>query len=349
MLIKQITNNNFKDEWNKFVIQHSSPSAFLQSWQWGDFKNKNNNLLRFVIEENNKIVALAQFFKIALPGKKFYLNCPYGPILNSKIKNQNSKVFNLIISEIKKIAKQEKIVFFRIAPPYTKNYELHLPTGKAGITNYGLRIPKILRNLKEPASTLILDLKHSTEDLLKNMHHKTRYNIRLAQRKNVQIKTISNIDEFYNLIQQTARRDKINIFSKNYYKKLLLNPCSLLLIAYYKKQPLSAIILYNFGNTATYLYGASANQKRNLMPNYLIQWQAIQYAKSQGYQYYDFWGYDENKTKWSGINRFKKGFVSEQTGKKINYLGSFDYILNKKWYNLYRFFTPLQRLKSKLF
>ena len=118
--------------------------------------------------------------------------------------------------------------------------------------------------------------------------------------------------------------------NKNYNIKIAL------FFAEYQNKPLASIIVLGFGNTATYLHGGSSNENREMMPNYAIQWAAIKWAKEHGYLWYDFWGIN-NETKngaWAGITRFKQGFVSKNTGKKINYQGAIDYILDKKWYNI---------------
>ena len=337
MEIKQIIDNNFTEKYNNFIIENSLPASFLQSWEWGDFcqAKLDKNIFRFGIFENENLIAVAQFIKIALPFGKFYLNCAKGPIFNKhQTPNTKHQILNLLIQEIKKIAKQENIIFFRIAP--LQEYK-----------NINFIKPKILTNLKEPENTLILDLSKSEQELLKAMSQKTRYNLRLAERKGVKISNFqparpsggfpiskNNVDIFYNLIKETAERGKINIFSKYYYQELLrITDYGLLItqfIAYYKNHPLAAIIVIYFGDTATYLYGASSDEKRNLMPNYLIQWEAIKLAKNNNYKYYDFWGVDEDK--WVGVTRFKKGFG----GQEINFIGTFDYILNKKWYNIFR-------------
>ncbi len=375
MEIKEILDKNFALDWDNFIIAQSSPASFLQSWQWGEFKNKTQDainaekkLFRYAIyDDKNKLMAVVQFIKIGLPGKKFYLNCPRGPVIRLSAFTESSvdksEIIKLLINKIRQeLNKDKKIIFVRFAPPYTFNI-----WGATGIklTKVGLIKPKILINLKEPENTLILNLQHSEEEILKNMRQKTRYNIKLAERKGIKIKiketgrvyqtnpnknliTEKETDIFYKLLKETAKRNKINIFEKKYYNKLLQtagdNLRIALFIAEYNAQPLSSIIAVGFGDTATYLYGASSNQHRELMPNYLIQWKAIKWAKQNNYKYYDFWGISRQKKDWAGITRFKQGFVSQKTGKEINYLGAFDYILNKKWHALYKFgkiFTSL--------
>jgi lipid II:glycine glycyltransferase (peptidoglycan interpeptide bridge formation enzyme) len=393
--IKQITDENFGLIWNKFVAENSSPSSFLQSFEWAEFKSKTQNpisktqenVFRYAVYNNTELIAAAQFLKMGLPGGKFYLNCAKGPVVKmSNVKCQMSnesevrEIIDLIIGEIKKIVKKEEIVFVRFALPYEKNYELR-------IMNYGFQKTKILVNLKEPENTLIIDLKKGEEEILAGMRQKTRYNIKLAEKKNVVIRNWKletrekDIDIFYNLMKETAKRDGINIFSKEYYKNLIESFCchsglrdgiqkeahgsrvaarddkinSNLFLAEFKNKPLAGILVFGFGDTATYFYGASGNVGRELMPNYLLQWEAIKWAKENGYRWYDMWGITPNfqdtssnfqinskfqipnsKHDWAGITRFKMGFVSENTGKEINYIPTMDLVLNKFWYNLYR-------------
>jgi len=341
MQIKQITDENFKNEWDDFVIENSSPASFLQSWEYSEFVFFKTQNLKFGFFETDKLVACVSFFKKEITNDRYFLKAPKGLILSKDAENNTEEVFDLLVNKIKEISKREKIIFFRIAPPYKMNNEL-------GIMNYEFIKPKILVNLKEPENTLILDLKKSEDELLKAMHQKTRYNIHLAEKKEIIIKQEKNIDIFYNLIQETAERDKINIFNKDYYKKLFaINSDDfkiILFIASYKSQPLAAIIVVGFGDTATYFYGASSNEKRNLMPNYLIQWEAIKWAKENKYRYYDFWGIQGQETRnkkqetkeWFGITRFKRGFANNETGKEINFIGTFDYIFSKKWYNIFK-------------
>jgi len=348
MIVKQIIDENLSPIWNKFVAENSSPSSFLQSWQWGKFKNKTQNVLRrYAIYDSEELVAVAQFLKVGLPGGKFYLNCQRGPVWRQQTTNnkqQTTEILNLLVEEIKKTAKKEKIVFVRIAPPYDENYELR-------IMNYGFQKPQILVHLKEPENTLLVDLTKTEEEILAGMHQKTRYNIKLAEKKGVKIRSWKpedgsrEVEEFYKLLQETAKRDGINIFGKAYYKNLVEffsqnkegGLEGQLFLAEFENKILAAIFVIGFGDSATYFYGASGNEARELMPNYLLQWTAIKWAKENGYKYYDFWGIEAEGTKnWEGISRFKRGFAGEKTGKEMKYFGVYDCVLDKKWYNLYR-------------
>ncbi len=183
--------------------------------------------------------------------------------------------------------------------------------------------------------TSILDIKKSEDELLSGMHKKTRYNIKLAEKKGVVISDtpLSSIDEWYNLYEVTAKRDSIAIHSREYYKSVV-NKVSesdsssvKLLLAHHDGELLAGIIIIIQKDMATYLYGASSNSKRNLMPAYLLQWYGIKISRSLGAKQYDFFGIppvnDENHPMY-GLYRFKVGFG----GEIINRLGCYDYYLS---------------------
>jgi lipid II:glycine glycyltransferase (peptidoglycan interpeptide bridge formation enzyme) len=110
-----------------------------------------------------------------------------------------------------------------------------------------------------------------------------------------------------------------------------------LYLVYYKNQVIAGNIVSFFGDTVTYVHGASSYEHRRVMAPYLLQWQVIKKAKEKGYRHYDFYGIDEEK--WPGITRFKKGFG----GEGIKYPGTYDLILNKKWYYVYKTLRYIRR------
>lgn len=345
-----ISNYQDKNKWDKFVAENSSPASFLQSWEWGEFNEKilGNPVQRWAVTDKGFLKIIFMLIKKNLPGGRFYYYCPRGLIFKNNYTHKRIKAYTTLLKKIKEELKDG--IFVRLLPPYEfKDYM------SGFITRLGFIKPKILTHSKEPGKTLILDLTKDKEVLLKEMHHKTRYNIRLAERKNVTIRKMNkktlkkDIDIFYNLTQTTAKRDKINIYNKGYYSKLInyffekqQNINLKLYIAENENKPLAAIIIMYFGNTTTYLHGASDNISRNLMPNYLLQWQAIEEAKKNGMKIYDFWGISEHNKEWAGITRFKKGFG----GKIISFMGSWDYVLNKPWYNLFRVLKFIKRGKE---
>jgi lipid II:glycine glycyltransferase (peptidoglycan interpeptide bridge formation enzyme) len=204
----------------------------------------------------------------------------------------------------------------------------------------------------EPAQTLMLDLRKSEDEILAEMKQKTRYNIRLAEKRGVEIKESQNLEKdieiFYEISRETAERDKISIHPFEYYQKMVTEINSekiKLYLAKYENQVIGAIIIRFFGGMATYLHGASSNLHRNVMVNYAIQWRAIQDAKSHGCEKYDFGGIkiteENNKNSWQGITRFKLSFAPKE--KIVDFPGCWDIVINKRRYFTYR---ALQYLKD---
>lgn len=329
-------NSNDRKEWNQFVAQ-SKLGSFLQSWEWGEFQESlGRKIFRLKIINKEKLVGVALIVKHDLPYKKSYLYSPRGPVFGSR--NWSLKIGQDLLTKVSDIAQKENAIFFRIEPKEILKSDTKIP-----------------RNFKttdqvQPKMTQILNLQDSEDDLLKNMHHKTRYNIRLANRKGVIITSSTNpndADKFWQILLQTTKRDKFKAFSKEYYREFIkyLSKSSLakIYIANFKNEPIAAIIMTFFGSDANYIHGASSNKYRNVMAPHLLQWQAIKDAKKMNYKWYDMWGVspkDQPKHKWAGISRFKKGFG----GKQIEYLGSLDYVYKPAWYASYKISSSLKKI-----
>jgi len=299
---------NQKNQWNQFIIQNKG--SFLQSYQWGEFQELlNRKIWRIEIQGLKGLI-----IKHDLPLGKNYLYCPRGPVV------QGGDI-DIFLKEVKEIAQQEKSIFFKIEPETDLN-----------LTDFGFK-----KSLKEiqPSKTIILNINQPEEELLKQMHHKTRYNIRLAERKGVTVQEIDlkdkeSINIFIDLLEQTAQRDKFHIHSKEHYQKMLGISGIKLFLAKYQDKIIAGILNSFFNQTVIYTHGASDYNYRKLMAPYLLQWQAIIQAKEQGLKYYDFGGI--NQEKWPGVTRFKKGFNDQET----HYPGAFDLVLNKFWYFIYK-------------
>ena len=216
-----------RENWNKFIIENSSES-FLQSWEWGNFQQTmGKKIYRIGVEDEGQILTVALLIRYNLPFGKSYLYCPRGPVLSQKfIKSKVYKVVDLLFEEIEKIAKTEKAMFLKIDPPSELNHE-------SGIMYQEFR-NKCQKSFSEvqPKDTLILNLEKSEEDLLKEMKQKTRYNIRLAEKKGVQISSYEagvagqkdfqkKFESFWDLIEDTSQRNKIISHNKDYYQKML--------------------------------------------------------------------------------------------------------------------------------
>ena len=196
-------------------------------------------------------------------------------------------------------AKKQGIVFIRVEPLVSGP----LPTGARPVKN------------RQPQNTLILDLTKSLENLLAEMHQKTRYNIRLAEKKNLKISWEKNPELFINLMKDTSRRDKFGAHSPEYYKKML--DCKLVEqgTVFFENQPIASAIFIGYEKTYIYLHGASSNEHRDAMAPHLLQWSAITRAKNNDFTRYDFWGIapeDADNHPLAGVTRFKLGFGGQR-------------------------------------
>ena len=283
--------------------------SFLQSPAWLAFQNSLNRKT-WEIEGINTI-------KYNLPFGKSYLYAPRcgGNFLSASF-----------LEKIREISAKENAIFYKVEP-------LDFARGKPDLKSFGF----IKSHNIQPRRTIILDITESEQELLGEMHYKTRYNIQLARKRGVEIKkqdTRNNnqtyFEEFWRLIKETTRRDNFRPHPKEYYRKMLEIPGVELFVAEFNGKVIAANIMIFYDKTATYLHGASDYERRNLMAPFLLQWEQIKEAKKRGCNEYDFWGIDEKK--WPGVTRFKKGFG----GKEIFYPGAFDLIFQPIWYLIYK-------------
>ena len=196
----------------------------------------------------------------------------------------------------------------------------------------------------QPSDTVVIDLSRGEDELLASMHKKNRYNIRLAERKGVTVRVVdpaaskeretarSALRSWYEIYRETARRDGITIHAPQYYEHLFelvrpgADPRLRLYLAEHEGDLLAGIIVVLHGGGATYLYGASSDEKRNLMPNYALQWRAMREAREFGCGWYDLFGVppaDDPKHPLHGLYRFKTGFG----GELVRRLGAWDAIV----------------------
>jgi peptidoglycan pentaglycine glycine transferase (the first glycine) len=317
-----------KNKWNEFVGAQAH-AEFLQAWQWGEFQEKaEGKIVRWGVEENGELIATATLIKKSLPLGMNYFYCPRGPIIGGKMEDRRGEINNFIFLEINKIAQKENVIFLRFEPRQNP------------IQNTKYQIRKTIDI--QVGKTIILDLSLPEEELLKKMHQKTRYNIRLAEKKGVKIREagIEEFDKFWTLMSATVNRDGFRLHAKEYYQKMLAGDSNFikLFLGEAEGKILCGGIFCFFGDTAVYLHGASSNENRELMAPHLLQWGMIKKAKSIGCKYYDFSGIDEQK--YPGVTRFKRGFSTEE----IKYPGTFDVIFSGIKYFLYKLLRKFRRL-----
>ncbi len=317
-------------EIDDFLIGATPGGAeFLPSSAWAkNMRREGEEAISIGVREDGKLLALATLVKRPLAAGKlgYYWYSPRGPVSREFPPEKTASIIDFLAQGIGQI--DRRAVFWRLEP----NQPLEL--GR----------PNLLRTLDlQPAKTLILSLQPGVDDLLKGMSQKTRYNVRLAEKKGVRVISGQAADwpEFWRLMQLTGRRDAFRLHEADHYKSLfaaLDEPGGFLrlLFAEYEGRKIATGIFCFFGGRATYLHGASDDQSRQVMAPYLLQWEAIKQAKAGGLGYYDFYGISEEK--WPGVTRFKKGFGGEEK----DYPGTFDFVFRPF---LYRFYLALRKLR----
>ena len=332
------------EEWDSFVTSHPQ-GHILQTPAWAELKCAFGwTATRIGVKEKNNVVAGAQILFRTLPlGIATIAYIPKGPIVNW----ENESLVRFLFESIDSVCKSSNAIFVKIEPSAISHSPLAIPNLQSPIPNYQLLITS---KPIQPQRTLLIDLRPSEDEILASMKQKTRYNIRLAEKKGVTVNPSDDLDTFNNLMKVTGERDQFGVHSSAYYRKAyeLFRPLNRAQIftAYYNAQPLATLMLFMLGERAWYFYGGSSNEERNRMPTYLLQWEAMRWAKTHGATHYDLWGVpDEDEETleanfetrddglW-GVYRFKRGFG----GKLIREPEALDRVYSPLRYKLYRMY-----------
>ncbi len=262
--------------------------------------------------------------------KRCFFYIPRGPVIDYLDEN----VVNEFINKVSQLAKEHNALFMRLDPEIDEK--------DSSVIN-GLKKKGFIKAKKEiqPRSTYIVDIRRPVDEIRANFESKFRYNIKVAIKSGILVKennTIEGVQEFHNIYKETSSRQTFIIHPLTYYKKvfefIISKGFGSIFIAYKDNVPVAGVFIFTFGKRAWYMYGASSNAHRNMMPNNLIHWEVIKWAKEKGIEDYDLWGIPSNPTEkhplW-GVYRFKKGF----NGKLVKFVGTLDYPFNKL---LYMFF-----------
>jgi len=333
MKLQEITDQK---AWDAFVS--AQPYAqFSQSWAWGELQRaRGREVKRFMVVEGeqgtrNKGQVACQF--VRQPGKfgLGYWFATRGPVFGTEDVEKQKELMRAILHCVQNDKRFGGFTLFsRFEPAIVHRVDL---------TSLGF----VRTHSMSPATTLDIDLRKSEEELLADMHPKTRYNIRVAQKHGVTVrlaKSEEDVQAFLRLMVETAERDGIVSQPLAYlrltYEMLSKHGICRLRLAEYQGNILAANMDVLYGDTYTYLHGASSSEHRNVMAPYLLQWEAIQTARAEGHHFYDFWGCnpeDENdpyfKPRWQGITRFKRGWG----GRITDYAGTWDL---PRWPSVYR-------------
>lgn len=250
--------------------------------------------------------------------------------------------------EIDKACRKHRAIFLKVEPDlWTKSDPDLLPSQAQGEPPPPAGFLLSSHSI-QPPRTLIVDLTGVEERVLGHMKQKTRYNIKLALKKGVVVQPSADLETFHRLLRVTGGRDHFGVHSLNYYRRAyeLFHPrgdCELLL-AESQGEALAGLMVFANGSRAYYLYGASASDHRDRMPTYLLQWEAMRWARARGCKQYDLWGVpDENEEVlentftgrsdglW-GVYRFKRGFG----GELVRAVGPWDRVYQPALYTLYQ-------------
>lgn len=327
MSIQMLTDTFNTEEYNNLA---GHP---MQLREWGEARKKTGlKIFRFGEYEGNELVNAYQMTLHPIP---FTGKC-IGYIPRSSLPS------NELLKYLHDFGKKEKIAFVKFEPNVTASSASsiqHLAFRKSPYSLF-------------PKWTMTLDLTPSEEVLLKNMKTKTRYNIKLAERKGVVVKEMTDaqgFEIFAKLYFETSRRQKYFGHTKEYHEPIfnaLKNKNAAILIAFYKNTPLAAYELFFHKDTLYYPYGGSSEEMKNLMAPNLLMWETIRWGKNKGLRKFDMWGslppdYDQ-KNIWAGFTRFKEGYGAKFT----EMIGSYDFIIDSLLYHPFNF---AQAMRNKLF
>ncbi|QQG44789.1 MAG: peptidoglycan bridge formation glycyltransferase FemA/FemB family protein [Candidatus Roizmanbacteria bacterium] len=313
----------------------------LQSWQWGEARKKMGiKVVRIGEFENNDVrtgrdLSLQNVYQLTLH-KIPYTSYKVGYLPKSNFPSQE------VVDFLTDLGKKNNVIFIKLEPNETIAQRSKILDLRSTI----IKSPQPLFT----EWTILLDLKQTEEELLAKMKQKTRYNIRLAEKKGVMVKeesTDQGFEIFSKLYFDTCRRQGYFGHNPDYHKTVwetLKNDLSHILIAYYENTPLAAYELFYFNKTLYYAYGGSSLKHRNLMGANLLMWEAIKLGKKLGAENFDMWGslapnYQGNDD-YVGFTKFKEGYG----GDYIQMMGTFDLVINNKLYRLYNVLNKLRNI-----
>ncbi|NSW51766.1 MAG: peptidoglycan bridge formation glycyltransferase FemA/FemB family protein [Anaerolineae bacterium] len=321
--------NNIEAQWHSF-LQKYPDHHLLQSTEWGRFKANFGWQNEKIIDHN---VGASILFRTLPFGISigYVPKGPVGPV------NEWPRLW----PQLDALCRQKHAIFVKIEPDLwesnTTSSDLLAVFG-----NHAIPASPI-----QPRRTMIIDLTGSPESWLSQMKQKTRYNIRLAEKKDITIQETNDIESFQRLMEITGTRNEFGVHSYEYYRMvhaIMAPQHCVILQASFQKTVLAAIMVFYSGKRAWYFYGASSDDERHRMPTYLLQFEAMRWAASKGCIEYDFWGIPDAEEEelensftarsdglW-GVYRFKRGFG----GKIKRSVGAFDRVYQPLMYKLYR-------------
>ncbi len=321
-------------EWNK-TLAALPYRHVLQSWEWGQFKSRWGWTPRYAAWRDSirqPITATALVLRRSIWRNRLnILYVPKGPALDYS----DVASVDRVLADLVEVARRERAIFIKIDPDLD-------------CADRSILLDRGWRESGEQIqfrNTMLIDLAPGEEQLLAAMKPKWRYNIRLAQKKGVMVRAgdLNDLDLLYSMYDETAQRDQFIIRPMDYYRdawgSFIRSGLAQPLIAEVEGQGVAGLIVFRFADRAWYMYGMSRNVHRDLMPNHLLQWEAMRWAKAQGCAVYDLWGapdeLNENDSMY-GVYKFKEGFGAQFTP----HIGAMDFVVSRLGYWLYSVVMP---------
>ena len=345
--MRLLENKTDEEQYTKFLQNHERCN-FQQSLEWARVKTSWKREVILAEDEDKNIIGSLMVWVRKIPVFGNIMYSARGPVCDI----HDMEVLQQLAEGAKELAKKYDAIVLRIEPDIKSDDE----DFKNIMLQLGFSIKDDAKNFREeiqPRYVFRLDTKGKTEDeIFKAFHQKTRYNVRLATKKGVTIKdgTREDLKDFHKIMITTGIRDGFITRPLEYFEKMYdeLGPEHMkVLLAYYEGKPIAGVIPIMYGNKTWYLYGASSNEHRNLMPNYLLQWEMIKIALNRKSDIYDLRGVPGIADNSNGLYRMKKGFGAEYT----EFVGEVYMAFKPLKYNMYKvsekLFRNLRALKLK--
>jgi lipid II:glycine glycyltransferase (peptidoglycan interpeptide bridge formation enzyme) len=337
-----------RDTWNN-TLRTLPYAHILQTWEWGAFKHATTGWkpTRLAYKQGERVIAMASV-GVRQVGPLRAMVVSKGPALAY----DDLALYAAVLDHLQQLARQQLAVWLKIDPDVIaatgvpgEPDDTPDPVGQSLIQTLTQRGWRFSADQVQFRNTLTIDLRASEDDLLAQMSQNTRRKVRTAEKKGVGIRvgTTDDLALLYDLYQVTGERDAFITRPLAYYQQawqtFMQAGLAHALIAEADGVPIAHVILFHFGRKCWYFYGASSNEQREKMPNYLLQWEAMRWAKAQGYAVYDMWGapdvFDESDSMW-GVYEFKRGF----RGTVTRHVGAWDYAPSPLLYRAYTQIWP---------
>ena len=292
-------------DWQQFIENHPHAHV-LQTGEWGELKSAFGW---------DAVQIISGDFGAQILFRKLPMGLTVGympkPVTGRQLEVGSEQFWN----EVGTVCRKKHAIFLKVEPDEWEPTDFSLAAFSLSLHNI------------QPPRTIVVDLQGSEDDILTRMKQKTRYNIRLAAKKDVIVRVWDDLEGFHQMMLVTGGRDGFGVHSLDYYRRAyeLFHPAGMseILLAEFEGRPLAALMVFARGGRSWYMYGASTDEERNRMPTYLLQWEAMRWAREHGAQEYDLWGVpdedeatleaqftERNDGLW-GVYRFKRGFGGE--------------------------------------